>query len=177
MEMNDDIDGKREFFRVDDVFPVLVKKIAAEERGRRSRLVSLKGTPPPQPEVPDASFSPQAWKLLLDINAKLDFILEKTYLESEGLTQATGMPVTISASGVRLELSEIFSVGEIAEIKMSLPMYPPAVIVAIGEVVRVAALKNGRTDVAFRFINMEEDVRDVIIQYTFKRQREVKRKE
>lgn len=177
MEMNNDIDGKREFFRVDDVFPVLVQKIATEGRSQRSRLVSFKGAPPPEPEIPDASFSPQAWKLLLDINAKLDFILEKTYLESEGLTHATGMPVTISASGVKLELGEVFAVGDIAEIKMSLPMYPSAVIVAIAEVVRVSAPKDGRADTAFRFINMEEDVRDVIIQYTFKRQRELKRKE
>ena len=62
------------------------------------------------------------------------------------------------------------------EIKMSLPVSPPIGIVAYGEVVRAALQADGGCEVALQFINMDDEVRDEIIHYTFRRQRELCRK-
>jgi hypothetical protein len=168
--------GKRGFFRVDDVFPVVARKISGDPAVRKSRIISGISLERAVSEVPDGSVSPRVWNLLIDINAKLGMILEKLYLEGEGLTHSQSTPVNISASGIRLAMHENVATGDIVEVKMSLPLCPPVGVVAYGEVVRAADHDDGSSEVALQFINMDDDVRDEIIQYTFKRQREINRK-
>jgi hypothetical protein len=167
--------GKRGFFRVDDIFPVVAKRISGDHSTLKSRIIAGINVEAGQ-DAPDASVSPRVWNMLVDINAKLGLILEKLYLESEGLTHSNNTPVNVSASGIRLILREKVETGDIVEIKMSLPLSPPVGIVAYGEVVRAADLDKGNREVALQFINMDDHVRDEIIQYTFRRQRELSRK-
>jgi len=169
--------GKRGFFRVDDSFPVIARKVTDTHTVKKSRIIAGIGEESFDQSVPDNSFSPQVWKMLVDINSKLGLILEKLYLESEGLSHANCMPVNISASGIKLTIPEHVEPGDIIETKMSLPVYPPVGIVAYGEVKRVSPLDRGRSEVALQFINMDDDVMDEIIHYTFKRQRETNRKQ
>ncbi len=170
--------GKRDFFRVDDVFPVLVRKISDKAAPKKCRLIAGIGVESPDDSVvPDGTVSPQLWKMLVDINAKLEMILEKLSLESEGLTQAHSTPVNVSASGIRLTIPETVSCGDTVEVKMSLPVYPPVGIVACGEVLRAAPNNQGGCEVALQFIDMDDDVRDQIIHYTFNRQREMNRRQ
>ena len=168
--------GKREFFRVDDVFPVVAKRISDGPATRKSRIIAGIGGESSVHDTPDGSVSPRVWNLLVDINAKMGMVLEKLYLESEGLTHSQSTQVNISASGIRLTLHDKIEVGDIMEVKMSLPLSPPVGIVAYGEVVRAADLGHGNCEVALQFINMDDDVRNEVIQYTFKRQREINRK-
>ena len=169
--------GKRGFFRVDDVFPVIARKVTDAHALKKSRTIANIHEEPPDANIPDGSVSPQIWKMLADINSKLGLILEKLYFESEGLSHASCMPVNISASGLKLTVPEHAEPGDILEVKMSLPVSPPIGIVAYGEVTRASECGHGHWEVALQFINMDDDVRDEIIHYTFKRQREINRKQ
>jgi hypothetical protein len=165
--------GKRDYFRVCDVLPLVVRKVSGDRSLKRSRLVAGYGSGPSEPTLPDESVSPQVWRMLVDISAKLDALIEKQNLDSAGLSHAENVAVSISASGIKFALQEPAIVGDIIEIKMSLPLYPPVGIITFGEVVRVKTIDQQACEVAVRFINMDDDVRDEIIQYTLKRQRDI----
>ena len=126
-------------------------------------------------DLPDASVSPHVWKLLVDINAKLDLLLERGHLEREGIASTESIPVNISASGMRFALDRRHNMDDVIEIKMLLPGYPPVGLLARGKVVRVEEPANGLFMTSLSFIDLTESVRDVIIQYTLTRQRDIVR--
>jgi len=170
--------GKRDFFRVDDVFPVLVRKISFDASAKQCRIITGFSTEDSdESTMPDGTVSPQVWKMLVNINTKLEMILEKLSIESEGLTQAHSTPVNVSASGIRLTIPEIVVCGDAVEVKMALPVYPPVAIVTCGEVLRATPNDRGGCEVALQFVDMDDDVRDQIIHYTFNRQREMNRRQ
>jgi len=59
---------------------------------------------------------------------------------------------------------------------MLLPSYPPVGVLVIGRVVRIDDLAAG-FDISLHFIDLTDEVREVIIQYTLKRQREILRRQ
>jgi len=168
--------GKRGYFRVDDIFPVLYRKVPPGAPGPISRIYSGYGDDAIDLTVQDEQVSPRLWKMLVDINSKLGLILERLNLESEGLTRAESIAVNISASGIRFPSSEKFSLNDVLEVKMLLPTNPALGLLAHGKVVRVDDVKNGAHETSLHFLDLVDDVRDVIIQYTLKRQREVVRR-
>ncbi len=97
-------------------------------------------------------------------------------LEKEGMLPSEKKMVNISASGLRFTLSHSVEVGDVLEIKLLLPTYPPVAVFAYGEVKRVEALSGGKFEVAVEYLNMGEPVRNEIIQYTLSRQRETIRR-
>jgi len=169
--------GKRGYFRVDDVFPVVHRKVDDNDLRRVCKIFSGYGIEPEEMEVSDETMNPKLWKMLTDINAKLAMIIERQNLESEGLSRAESRPVNISASGIRFTLPHRFNIGDILELKMLLPVYPPVGVLAHGTVVRVEELDNGNFGTSLSFDDLAEEVRDTIIQYTLKRQRELIRRE
>jgi hypothetical protein len=169
--------GKRGFFRVDDVFPVIYRVVDSTDRCRESRIFSGFGLDVEKLDVPDETVSPRVWKMLVDVNAKLDMILEKLNLENEGLSRAKSIPVNISASGIRFPIDHPVEIGRMFELKMLLPVYPPVGVLAHGVVVRTEAPVNGRYETSLSFVDLIDEVRDVIIQYTLKRQREIIRRQ
>jgi hypothetical protein len=169
--------GKRGFFRVDDMFPVIYRIVDAKDRRTESRIFTGFGLNVPDLDVPDETISPKVWKMLVDINAKLEMVLEKLNLEREGLTHAESIPVNISASGIRFILDHPAEIGSVFELKMLLPVYPPVGVLAHGVVVRVGTADDGGHETSLRFTDLVDEVRDVIIQYTLKRQREIIRRQ
>jgi len=168
--------GERGYFRVDDVFPFTWRKITEGEPYRESCIFSGYGMDAVDLELPDDGASPRLWKMLLDINAKLDVVIRHLHLESEGLIRARGVPVNLSASGLRFRLDSRSSIGDDLEVKMLLPSYPPVGVLVIGRVVRIDDLAAG-FDISLHFIDLTDEVREVIIQYTLKRQREILRRQ
>jgi len=168
--------GKRGFFRVDDVFPVLYRQVNRSARMLESKIFSGYAAETIDEDVQDETVNPRLWKLLNNMNVKLGMILERLNLESEGLTKAESVPVNISASGIRFELDRKYGIEDIFELKMLLPTYPPVGILTHGKVVRVEEADSGRFETSLHFINLGDDVRDVIIQYTLRRQREIVRR-
>lgn len=164
--------GKRGYFRIDDIFPV-IWRVTEERLLRESMIFSGYCVDPVDQEVPDETVSPRIWKMLVNINAKLDLALKQLSLESEGLVRSESIPVNISASGIRFTLDRTLAVGDVLELKMLLPAYPPVGVFANGRVVRAEKLETGGYEVSLHFINMNEEVREVIIQYTLKRQRQL----
>lgn len=169
----------RQFFRVDDAFPVDLRKIEGTIPVKRSRVFF--GYPvernEQEVEAPDETISPRLWKLLTDINTKLSLILEKLQFDEEGFINAEVRHVNVSASGIRFRTDKKVEVGDTVEIKMLLPTCPPTGIITYGSVVRSRDLGDGKYEVALHFTDIEDEVRDEIIQYTLKRQRELIRKQ
>jgi len=166
----------RGYFRVDDVFPVISRKVTEASPYRKSKVFPGYSMEISYMDVSDGTINPQLWKMLVDINTKLGLILEHLQLESEGLIKAEDMPVNISASGIRFKMKEKVDIGDVIEIKMLLPTYPPVGILTYGNIVQVNDLGNGEYEVALYFSDMDDEVKDEIIQYALKRQREILRK-
>lgn len=168
----------RQYFRVNDAFPVEIKRVENTPL-RRSRifLASPYERDEAEIEAPDETISPRLWKLLTDINTKLSLILEKLQFDDEGFIKAEVRHVNVSASGIKFMIEEKVEVGDTVEIKMLLPTCPPTGIITYGSVVRAKDLGNGQYEVALHFTDIEDEVRDEIIQYTLKRQRELIRRQ
>lgn len=168
----------RQYFRVDDAFPVDLRKVENIPI-KRSRV--FLGYPAEREdaevEAPDETISPKLWKLLTDINTKLSLILEKLQFDDEGFVKAEVRHVNVSASGIKFRIDEKVDVGDTVEIKMLLPTCPPTGIITYGSVVRSKDLGNNQYEVALHFTDIEDEVRDEIIQYTLKRQRELIRRQ
>jgi hypothetical protein len=169
--------GKRGFFRVDDAFPVLHRKIAQGATGSGSRTFPIADASAAGGHEPDDSVSPRLWALLQDINAKLSLVLERLDLEHEGMTNAENVPVNISASGIRMTLPYRVEIDEVLELKMLLPSSPPVGVIVHGTVVRVEKLETNEFSASLNFEDISDDVRDSIIQYTLKRQRDIIRRQ
>ncbi len=169
----------RQYFRVDDAFPVDIRRLENIPPVKRSRV--FLGYPAEREdaevEAPDETISPRLWKLLTDINTKLSLILEKLQFDDEGFVKAEVRHVNVSASGIKFRLNEKVEVGDTVEIKMLLPTCPPTGIITYGNVVRAKDIGNGQYEVALHFTDIEDEVRDEIIQYTLKRQREIIRRQ
>ncbi|MBI5634131.1 MAG: PilZ domain-containing protein [Nitrospirae bacterium] len=164
---------RREFFRVDDVFPVDCRKIKDAGAAKRPKLVAGFGSDTGTFELPEDAVHPKLWNMLVDINTKLGMILERMDLQAEGFAQIENRRVNLSATGLKVTTREKAEVGDNLEIKMLLPTYPPIGILAFGRVVRVHKTDNDEYELALHFDDMDEDIRDEIIQYTLKRQREL----
>ncbi len=164
---------RREFFRVDDVFPVDCKKVEDAGAARKPKLVAGFGSEIGTLELPEDVVHPKLWSMLVDINTKLDMILERMDLHKEGFAQIENRRVNLSATGLKVTTGEKAEVGDSIEIKMLLPTYPPVAVLAFGRVVRVRQTEKGEYDLALHFDEMDEDIREEIIQYTLKRQREL----
>ena len=172
---------KREYFRVDDMLPIIFRKLQGEAPPARSRLLpgfsQEYAIPASYEEPPDGAVSPQLWEMLVEINAKLGLILNKLSLDSEGLTKAEPRQVSLSSSGVKFTTGEMFGLDDLMEVKILLPLNPPVWIAVYGKVVRVEVIGNEQYDVALRFSDLDDEVCEAINQYTLKRQRELIRKQ
>lgn len=169
---------RREYFRVDDVMPVVVTRVCADKGKVRSMLLSVPGVEGvPAHEVHGEHMEHELYNMLIEINAKIDFLMNNPLLEKEGLLKAKPKAVNISACGMRFTTKDPADAGDRVEIKMLLPVCPPVPILAYGEVVRVHALEDGTYELAVQFTDMDDEVRDAIIQYALKRQREIIRRQ
>lgn len=128
---------------------------------------------------------PEIISELNSINRKLDFIIK--HLEKSGeenIFNREPEEVNISGSGIRFKSNEDFKAGEFLDIKLVLPISSGIIIELIGQVVRCNSLSEKAADsdeklneVAVEFAAINEDDREFIIRYVFKRQRELLRAE
>jgi len=169
--------SERGYFRVPDMFPILYRKLALNAPTRSAKLFPAYGAETGANEPADESINPRLWNMLVTINTKLGMIMERLHLEQDGLIKAESIPVNISATGIRFIMDYRVELNDVLEIKMLLPTNPPAGVLAQGSVARVEDRGNGSFDVSLNYIDMDDEVRDAIIQYTLNRQREIIRKE
>ena len=110
---------------------------------------------------------------LIDINLKLNLILS-TMSSGEKKNILTRMPVEVNLSegGIGFITTEEVCDGDLLEVEMILPVFPIAVIKAIGKAVRVTPLQQGGSTIGVQYINIQDEDRDKIVHYLFKKQRE-----
>lgn len=175
-EAKECLNERRDYFRVNDVLPILVRKVESMA-GKKSRILSgyLAGlvNSSHQEDPNDGTVNPKLWKMLCEMNSKLDLILEKLFSSEEMLGCPEAKEVSLSASGVSFGFPTELSLGDLMEVKMLLPMHPPVWIVLYGNVSRVTTEGMGEYNVAVKFTEIEDEVRDVLSYYTIKRQREI----
>ncbi len=164
---------KREYFRIDDYIQIAAKKIIDIGVCRRSRIFAGYGIKTSDDLVPDQSINPVLWKMLVDIQTKLSLILERLNPETESLLNIESKHVNLSAAGICFDINEKVSKGDLLEIKMLLPSYPPVGIITYGRVVRAIDTGCGQYKIAVSFKDIEDEVKDEIIQYTLNRQRDI----
>lgn len=181
---------RRSYFRVNDVISVAVVDHICPDNEKTGEFlwhlsssrafslldVSNSAYDDVEDSLPDSAENKKLYSMITEIKTKLDFIINHLMLEKEGISQAEKKFVNISASGIRFVMDHSANVGDIMEIKLLLPTYPPVAVFAYGEVKRVRGLDDNKFEVALEYLNMGDSVRDEIIQYTLSNQRETIRK-
>lgn len=156
---------------------------SALERMRGNKLIIdsfLKGKYgyPGADEVPYTKESPYN-QALWEINRKLDLLIHMYLAEDfKDLMSTSPRDINISASGVRFIIDESFEVGDLLEVSMILPMVPLMFIRFVGDVIRMKSVTSYETDryaVAIRFLQIDQETKDDIIRFLFRRQRELLR--
>jgi len=182
-------DERRRHFRVDDVIsvvanPIHVDKEKSEEfakaisTSRAFPVMEGQSTDTADDEsiVPKDPDNKKLYAMMNELKAKLDFIINQFMLEKEGLNEPEKKFVNISASGIRFTVDHVVKEGEIMDIKLLLPTYPPVAVFAYGEVKRAVPIEDGKYDIALEYLNMTDSVKNEIIQYAFAQQRDLIRR-
>jgi hypothetical protein len=169
---------RRRYFRVDDVLPIILRRVGkdwADVKGKTiPGLLSGVGYPNSPDAVPDESINPHLWRMLVDISHKLSLMLDNMYLTSQGLTCAQNRKVSLSASGIRTTTEDRFDAGDYVEIKMLLTANTSFWVVLYGKVARVQPVDESGWEVAIDFLEMGDEVMNLLNLYTLSRQRETK---
>ncbi len=176
VEAKESCTERREYFRVTDVLSIVVKKIE-NMVGKKARILSgffsCLANVNVAEDLNDGKINPKLVQMLCEMNAKLDLILEKLSGNREEPGNVEPQEVSLSASGISFHTPDEFSLGDLVEVKMLLPLRPPTWIVLYGNVSRVVMEEDGGHEVAVHFGEMEDEARNLLSYYTIKRQREI----
>lgn len=164
---------RRSYFRVKDHLPVAYKKVSKDRIGSARIFTASWPTPPMLLDEPDPSVSPQVWRLLCSINAKMDLILERLDISEKRFKDSDMREVDISAAGLGFSISERLTPGDLIELSILLPLSPMVGVTVYGEVVRVEHIREGEWHTAVKFLDPEEDVLEAIVRYTLRRQQDI----
>lgn len=180
---------KREYFRVDDLLPLIVIPVdISDDKKEEFMRVAKSSTAFSLLDVTSANVldadhvsadfydENNMSNMLSEIKLKVDYIINQMMLDNNGLLKADKKMVNISAAGVRFSTKEPLKTGAIVELKMLLPMYPPVAVFVYAEVKRVIEKENGDFEVSVEYINIDDPVKDEIINYTLSHQRNLIRK-
>lgn len=114
----------------------------------------------------------EAW--LSIINAKLDAIMRILTLKEGGFTSLPVTHVKISGGGITYNSMERINAGEVVEMKMLLPGVTSQAMLVYGKVTEAVA-QGGGFSVNVEFVAIDENLRDQIIDFVFRREREILR--
>jgi len=170
---------RRQSFRVDDILSLVSRKIHPDEPHLRARILPgfsedylIDSTEGP----PDDTVNPHVWRLLLQIQNRLELIINKMNLEEQGVAKAEPKPISLSTTGAKFTTWERYIPGDMLELKIFLPLDPPVWVVVYGKILRNVEKPEGERQVAVQFQEMDESVTEVINRYGLKRQRELIRR-
>ncbi|MBI5606392.1 MAG: PilZ domain-containing protein [Deltaproteobacteria bacterium] len=161
-------EDKREAFRIDDSLPVMIHAVEDLESSSAEELDLADWEELSLSDAQGENLNPLLRKMLIAMNKKLDRVLERLPVD---LVKVKAQPINLSSAGIRVVDKKKFKPEQEVRIKMLLPTLPVQEILVSGKVVRVASLKNGQYEVAFRFHDLDEEVKDEIIQFILKQQR------
>jgi len=121
----------------------------------------------------------QIYSYIRMIDKKLDMILDLLYKsKDDGLYISRYINVNISGAGIRFTTDVNLKEEEIVELRVILPIPPYPKITSLCEVVRSQACEvNGiaNWEIALTYTTINEDDRDILINYIFTKERELLR--
>jgi len=164
---------KREYFRVEDVIQLSIKRMPRSQPIPLARQVCYPYNMPEFAYRPEKAGNEELFRLLLSISQKLDLILNYICIEKAGFGDMAYYNINLSAGGISIQTNEVYEIGEKLEIKLVLPTIPPTYLVCYGEVIRKEDSEIEKNKVAIQFINIPEDVRTAIVRYVLNKQRQL----
>ena len=97
--------NSRGYFRVDDMVPLVARKVARSAALCVSRSFPFREIVDPIPgEATAMDVNPRVWQMLVNIHTMLGMILERLDMETEGFLQAEKTRVNMSANGMAIKL-------------------------------------------------------------------------
>lgn len=163
----------REYSRVDALIAIEVRVVPPPERQSIKCFISGDVSLPDFP-TPSAITDPALAEWLTMLNAKLDAIANIISQQTDKVTRVCQKKVNISGGGLSFDSNEKYTIGDLLEIKMILPLNISSTIYVYGEVVDVRA-RDEHFQTALRFITIDDDIREQIVQFVFKTQRDLLR--
>ncbi len=164
----------REFSRVDAVIPLEVRLVAPEEHRNLHSFIAAEATLPDYPVPPEVEDIILAeWLKML--NSKLDSIIAALAERNKKVDVTSQKMVNISGGGLSFDSAEGYKIGDVLEMKLMLPIIPVYTLYVYGEVVTVRAQDN-INHTAVKFITIDDEIRDHIVKFVFKTQRDMIRK-
>ncbi len=183
-------DNRRDSIRVEDTFPIEYKRLKGEnleeakkryQKGQGYRVLKwgtafdvLQRRPG---DVKESEFSEALLRSLFELDKKLDMVLN--FLDPDKKDQSGSeqpRDVELSASGMKVALEERLEVGDLLELKITLPVFPPLITVLLAQVLRVRPKPSREGvnlyEIALVFVAVNDQDREEIIRYTFQKQRE-----
>lgn len=119
----------------------------------------------------------QTMRAFKHLEDKLDEVLKGLGgAVSEGKKLSKAMCVDLSSGGMRMITAQPIKRGALVKLVLTLPPLHPVVVIAVGKIVKASPLRLGsgkkaiETAIAFEAIN--ENDREEIVAYSFKRQRQ-----
>ncbi|HNT43669.1 MAG TPA: PilZ domain-containing protein [Syntrophorhabdaceae bacterium] len=174
---------RREFFRITDRIPLEFRPISRDEFERLEGIIRYKST-----QVVDrlnevhflecrgepGEETDQMHAYMETINRKLDLILEILGGSSadSGYT-AVKTDVNISGAGVQFVCEARLKEGDLVELKIIIPVFPYPRITCLCEVVRADRSDDaGSLRCALKFMVINENDQDVLVNYIFLKERQ-----
>jgi len=186
---------QREYVRVEAYLPLKYKILDESEYDEaRKRCKKQKGSAYSEPiasllsglsleELRDPApihaegIEPEMARALTEIDRKLNILL-RLMVENRltDIEQDLCHEVNLSGGGLRLTLPQQLNAGAKIGLEITLPLFPPIPLFTIAEVIRVVPSECSTEgtpffETALKFIEIDEDDREMIIRYVFKRQR------
>ena len=166
------VNNQRTYPRANTLLPFTVRRRQPDESGEPNCRVATDiividdFVPPP---LKDELLN--LWLNML--NVKLDYLIRQASPTQEDVVFMSFEPLNISGSGMSLMTQEPFNIGDILEIRMVLQTYPAKILYLYGDIVRTEATpqKVGRYVVSVKFRGMNDDVRNEIMKFDFKKHR------
>jgi hypothetical protein len=185
-------DERRLLARVSDCFPVFFSKMDEGWYQRNKELFVTRKTI----ERENLSFidpsmgrfsstrtqtiDPMLFRMLIEINRKLDILLKAVPQteEIDGDRQYEGLCTEISGQGMKLQCTIPLREKDILNMFIPLPPIHPVTVNLVGLVKRSTSIRDEFTnqethEYAIEFLAMNDEDKEEVIAYTFKRQREI----
>jgi hypothetical protein len=164
--------NQRSYPRANTLLPFTVRRLQPDESGEpncriTTDIIVIEDFLPPP--LKDELLN--RWLNML--NTKLDYLIRQASPKREDIVFMTFEPLNISGSGMSLMAHESFNIGDILEIRMVLQTYPSKILYLYGEMVRIEATpqKAESYTVSVKFRGMNDDVRNEILKFDFKKHR------
>lgn len=169
---------QRKHYRIDDILPIITRRVENHEVDTvLSRVVC--GFPIFKSNlfITKSEIEPDSviWSLLVEMNEKLNFIIQRLNLQSEGFELAQNRQVSLSEGSIDCTIPERYDLDDVIEVKLVLNALQYTALVLYGRVARIQELTGKEYKeykVSIVFMELEEGIKELLCQYMLQRQRD-----